>query len=301
MYLQLKNKIRSKEFISLEITPVHGGSNADIFGKLDAVELKNKIDAFVVTDSPLARLKSDSVVTAFKLQEYFKKPAVATITMRDRNKIALQSALMGANELNVTAVLALTGDPAASGNQPNVKGVFEANSTLLLEIVKCFNAGMDYAGKEFAVALKPILSLAVCNSRANNPKTLQKKIATKLRFNPAAIITQPVYDLENAKWLKNLFDEVKEQAKSDTELIFGFFPVTKLKTAQFLNSHVSGVHIPQSLMQQLSNAKKISEEEELRIGVKLSKEIFEELKSFHPKIHLMGANNFKLLDEITSS
>ncbi|MDR0762153.1 MAG: methylenetetrahydrofolate reductase, partial [Campylobacteraceae bacterium] len=257
MYLQLKSKIQSQEFISLEIMPPHGGSSTDIFKKLDVVNLKNIIDAFVVTDSPLARLKSDSVITAFKLQEYFKKPSIATITMRDKNKIALQSTLMGANELNVTAILALTGDPATSSNQPNVKGVFESNSTLLLEIVKCFNAGMDYAGKELNAPLKTILSLAVCNSRANNPKTLQKKIMTKLRFNPAAIITQPVYNLENAKWLKNIFDEAKEQTKADTELIFGFFPVTRLKTAQFLNSHVSGVHISQLLMQQLSCAKKI--------------------------------------------
>ncbi|MDR0666043.1 MAG: methylenetetrahydrofolate reductase [Campylobacteraceae bacterium] len=300
MYLQLKNKIQSGEFISLEITPVHGGSNADIFEKLNAAKLKNIIDAFVVTDSPLARLKSDSVITAFKLQEYFKKPSIATLTMRDKNKIALQSTLMGANELNVTAILALTGDPAASSNQPNVKGVFEANSTLLLEIVKCFNAGIDYSGKELSVPLKPILSLAVCNSRANNPKTLQKKIITKLRFNPAAIITQPVYNIENAKWVKSIFDEAKEQIKADTELIFGFFPVTRLKTAQFLNSHVSGVHVPQFLMQQLSAAKKIGKEEELKTGIKLSKEIFQELKSFHPKLHLMGANNFKLLDEITA-
>ncbi|MDR1008343.1 MAG: methylenetetrahydrofolate reductase [Campylobacteraceae bacterium] len=297
----MKNEIRGKtSFISLEITPPHGSGNAVIFEKLDATKLKNRINAFVVTDNPLARLKSDSVITAFKLQEYFSKPAIATITMRDKNKIALQSVLMGANELNITAILALTGDPATSSNQPNVKGVFEANSTLLLEIIKCFNAGIDYAGKEFGAPLRPILSLAVCNSRANNPKTLQKKIMTKLRFNPAALITQPIYTLSNAKVLKALFDEAKEQTKADTELVFGFFPVTRLKTAQFLTSHVNGVHIPQLLMQQLSGAKKISEEEELRVGTILSKEIFKELKNFHPKLHLMGANNFKLLDEITA-
>ncbi|MDR1614598.1 MAG: methylenetetrahydrofolate reductase [Campylobacteraceae bacterium] len=298
MYLQLKNQLQNGQFISLEITPPHGADIKAVFHKLAATKLKNKIDAFVVTDSPLARLKADSIITAFKLQEYFSKPTIATMTMRDRNKIALQSAILGANALNVTAILALTGDSATGSNQPNVKGVFEANSTLLLEIIKCFNAGIDYAGREFSAPLKPILSFAVCNSRANQPKTLQKKIINKLKFNPAAIITQPVYDIENAKWLKNIFDEAKEQTKADTELIFGFFPVTKLKTAQFLNSHVSGVHIPQLLMQQLSNAKKISEEKEFATGIALSKNIFKELKNFHCKIHIMAANNFKLLDEI---
>ena len=69
------------------------------------------------------------------------------MSMRDRNKIALQSDLLGANEVDIRAILALTGDPATISDQPHAKGVFEADSSMLLDIISCSNSGIDYAGK----------------------------------------------------------------------------------------------------------------------------------------------------------
>jgi 5,10-methylenetetrahydrofolate reductase len=222
--------------------------------------------------------------------------------MRDRNKIALQTDVLGANELGVRSILALTGDSANASDQPKVKGVFEANSQLLLEIVKCFNAGIDYSGKPFAYPPKPILSFAVCNASVNNPKTLQNKITSKLRFSPLGIISQPVYNLQNARILIDIFKNAKADFEEcQTELILGFFPVVRLRTAQFLNSHVPGVLIPSEWILKLEKAKKISEDEELKIGMDLSETLLKELVDFHPKIHIMGANNFTLLDSMMKS
>ncbi|MDR1554594.1 MAG: methylenetetrahydrofolate reductase [Campylobacteraceae bacterium] len=295
----MNSLIKKQKFFTLEITPLHGAGTKSIIKKIENTRLIHKIDAFIITDNPLARLKSSSIMTALKLQEHFKKPAIATISMRDRNKIALQSDLLGANELGVNSILALTGDSASASDQPNVKGVFEANSLLLLEIIKCFNAGIDYSGKPFSYPPKPISAFCVCNSVANHQKSLQKKISAKLRFSPLGIISQPIYSIQNAKTLKEIFDNAKNEFKEiRTELILGFFPVTRLRTAQFLNSHVPGVQIPQAWISKLENAKKISEEKELEAGFELSKTILKNLIDFHPKIHIMGANNFLLLDRL---
>ena len=78
-----------------------------------------------------------------KLQETFNLPAIATMSMRDRNKIALQGDLLGANDLDVVNILALTGDPAKMSDQPNTKAVLEGNSTLLLQMIRNFNNGID--------------------------------------------------------------------------------------------------------------------------------------------------------------
>ncbi|MDR1284684.1 MAG: methylenetetrahydrofolate reductase [Campylobacteraceae bacterium] len=295
----MRSLIKKQTFFTLEITPLHGTGTCDIVKKIENTRLVSKIDAFIVTDNPLARLKSNSVVTSLKLQEHFKKPSIATISMRDKNKIALQSDLLGANELGVNSILALTGDSAAASDQPNVKGVFEANSLLLLEIIKCFNAGIDYSGKPFSYPPKPISAFCVCNAIANHQKSLQKKIAAKLRFSPFGIISQPIYSIQDAQTLKKIFDDAKNEFKEiETELIFGFFPVTRLRTAQFLNSHVPGIQIPKEWMLKLENAKKISEEKEFETGFELSKTILKNLTDFHPKIHIMGANNFSLLDKL---
>lgn len=297
----LKKLFNSQHYLSLEVTPSHGASLEIILEKITNSKLHEKVSSFIVTDSPLARLKSNSIITASVLQKHFKKPVIATMAMRDRNKIALQSDLLGANELDIRYILALTGDSANASNQPNVKGVFESNSTLLLDIIRCFNSGIDYSGAPFKYPPKEICPLAVCNSYAKNPKVLIKKIGQKIKFGARAIITQPVFSLQNAKELKQIFESAQDELKNikhESTIIFGFFPVTKLRTAQFLNSHVPGVHIPQEWISKLTIAKNISEEEELKAGLFLSRNAFKEIFEFHPKIHLMSANNFSLISQI---
>ncbi len=302
MFEKFIEKLVSKErFLTLETTPKHSPEFSSVLTEIEKYDLHKRVDGFSATDNPLAKLKYSALIASFKLQERFKKPALATVSMRDRNKLALQSDLLGANDIGVRAVLALTGDPASGSDQPKTKGVFEGNSNLLLDIVKCFNAGIDYAGKPLLEKPKKIYPFAVSNAYAKNPKNILKKMIQKIEHGAVGIITQPVYDIENAKLLVELFERAKEEAKikhNDPQLILGFFPVTKLRTAQFLTSHVPGVYVPPKWVDTLYRAKKISEEEQERIGFALSLKTFREIFSFHPKMHLMTANNFSLADKL---
>ncbi len=115
-------------FITVEITPPHGSSISTVIEKIEAIGLHKKVNGFSVTDNPLAKLKMDAVLSAIKVQKRFKKPVIATMSMRDRNKLSLQSTLLGANDFNIRVILALTGDPAKLSDQPEVKGVLERDS-----------------------------------------------------------------------------------------------------------------------------------------------------------------------------
>ena len=301
MFETLIDKLQNGRYVTLETTPGHLPTIDNIIDRLEGLENLHKIDGFSTTDNPLAKLKYNSLFAAHKLQSTFKKPVIATMSMRDRNKIALQSDLLAANDFNVRAILALTGDPAKISDQPNTKGCFEGDSTLLLDIIKCFNAGIDYAGKEFAIRPKKIYPFAVSNAYAKNPKTLKKKFKKKLDHRAIGIITQPVFDIQNAKNLLDMFEEVKsgyEGERKKAQLVFGFFPITKLKTAQFLASHVPGINVPSNWIDELYKAHKDSEQKEYEVGFALSKELFEELLKFHPKIHIMTANRFEIADAI---
>ncbi len=303
MFETLIEKLRNDRYITLETTPGHAPTIDNIIQKISQLKLHQKVDGFTTTDNPLAKLKYNSILAALKLQQTFHKPVIATISMRDRNKIALQSDLLGANDFDVRAILALTGDPAKISDQPNTKGCFEGDSTLLLDIIKCFNAGIDYAGKEFKIRPKKIYPFAVSNAYAKNPKTLQKKFKKKIEHGALGVITQPVFDPENAKRLLFMFNQERsrfENERSKAQLIFGFFPITKLKTAQFLASHVPGINVPRSWIDELYKAHKDGEEKEYEVGFNLSKELFEELMAIHPKIHIMTANRFELADAILS-
>lgn len=304
MVESLLKTLRGKHFLSLETTPMHEPRFEPIIEKIAHFGLDKKVDAFSTTDNPLARLKYNALFGALKLQETFQKPVIATMSMRDRNKIALQSDLLGANEHNLRSILCLTGDPASASDQPNLKGVFEGNSTLLMDMIKCFNAGIDYSGKPFKIQPKPIVPFAVCNAHANVPRNLMKKMATKIHHGSSAIITQPVYSTENATMLLELLDEAHSSLGIKTEkaeLILGFFPIVRLRTAQFLAAHVPGIHVPDVWMDKLTAAKKRGEEEEKRVGFELSVETFHALKKVHPKIHMMSANNFELIADILNA
>ncbi|MEA2111938.1 MAG: methylenetetrahydrofolate reductase [Campylobacterota bacterium] len=301
MFETLINKLQTDSYITLETTPGHSPQFKPTIDKIEALELHKYVDAFSTTDNPLAKLKYNAMFAAKLLQDRFNKPVIATMSMRDRNRIALQSDMLGANEVDIRAILALTGDPAKISDQPNSKGVFESDSSLLLDMISCFNSGIDYAGKPLALKPESIYPFSVVNAYAKNPKTLQKKMQKKISHGTLGIITQPVYNVDNAKILLELMDNANQECCSEgknAQLIFGVFPITKLRTAQFLASHVPGINVPKEWIERLRVANEVSSKEEYKVGFELSKTLFEDLKALHPKIHLMTANQFSIAKEI---
>jgi len=304
LFEQLLDTLKNDTYITLETTPAHSPQFRPIVDKIESLKLYEKVVGFSTTDNPLAKLKYNAILAAHMLQTRFNKPALATMSMRDRNKIALQSDLLGANEINVRAFLTLTGDPATISDQPNSKGVFEANSLLLLDIISCFNSGIDYAGKPFSLKPQEIIPFSVVNAHAKNPKSLQKQMQKKVMHGTKGIITQPVFDIENAKMLVELMENANnaccDESDKEATLVLGLFPVTKLRTAQFLASHVPGINVPNYWIEKLRIAAQQGEDEEYKVGFELSKKLFEDVKAMHPKIHLMTANRFELANEILS-
>ena len=301
MFDELINKLKNDTYITLETTPGHSPVFTPTIDKIAELGLDKLVDGFTTTDNPLAKLKYNSLFAAKMLQDRFNKPVIATMSMRDRNKIALQSDLLGANEVDIRAILALTGDPATISDQPHTKGVFEGDSSLLLDIISAFNSGMNYAGKPLAVQPKQLYPFAVVNSYAKNPKTLQKKMQKKIKHGALGIITQPIYDIDTASQLLELRDAANSECCSENkngELILGLFPITKLRTAQFLSAHVPGINVPKYWIEALREANQKSVEEEYKVGFELSKKLFDDIKALHPKIHLMTANQFQLAHDI---
>ena len=296
-----KKLINEEKYITLETTPPKLPTFNGILEKIEKSEAYKYIDGFSTTDSPLSKMKYNSIIAAFKLQEKFNLPAIATISMRDRNKIALQGDLLGANDLNVVNILALTGDPAKMSDQPNTKAVLEGNSTLLLQMIRNFNNGIDYSGREIKIAPKKITAFAVTNSYAKNFSTIEKKIYIKVKNCAKGIISQPIYDIDIAKKLLDIKRVVRrefEDERDSFQLVFGFFPITNLKTAQFLSAHVPGIYVPDIWIEKLIKAHNISDEEEYKVGLDLSRTLFQKLLKLHTKIHIMTANKFEILKQL---
>ena len=300
MFETFIHKLRNGTYITLETTPSRSAQFAPTVDKIEALGLHRLVDGFSTTDNPLAKLKYNALFAAQMLQNRFHKPTLATMSMRDRNRIALQSDLLGANEAGVRAILALTGDSAHYSDQPHAKGVFEGNSKLLLDIITTLNNGTDFAEQKLLAPVQEIYPFAVIDSYAKSAATLQKKMTKKVAHGAIGIISQPVYDLENAKKLLAMMEAANAENNAQCVLILGYFPITKLRTARFLDENVPGIFVPHEWVEALEAASLISPEEEYRVGFELSKNLFEELKALHPKIHIMTANQFELAKAILS-
>ncbi|MBD3794754.1 MAG: methylenetetrahydrofolate reductase [Epsilonproteobacteria bacterium] len=291
-----------KPFITVEITPPHGSSMDKIIASIEDIGLHKKVAGFSVTDNPLAKLKMSAILSAIKVQQHFNLPVIATISMRDRNKLSLQSSILGANDFDLRCILALTGDPAKFSDQPEVKGVLERDSTLLLSIIYKLNQGLDYSNKALNPAPKPIYPFAVSNSYAKDMKNIQKKMIKKFNYGARAIITQPVYDLANAKKLIEIFEEAKEisirESAKEAQLILGQFPVVRAKTANFIADKVPGISVPKEIIDEMNLASMDGEAKEQEVGFALSKAIFDEILTNHGKIHLMTHNRFDLCADL---
>ena len=289
-------------FVTVEITPPHGASMDKILEKIKKSGIDKFVDGFSVTDNPLAQLKMSAILSAIRVQQAFHKPVIATVSMRDRNKLSLQSSLLGANDFDLRLILALTGDPAKLSDQPEVKGVLERDSTLLLSIIYRLNNGVDYSNKPLKPAPKPIYPFAVSNAYAKDYKTLQKRMLKKLNYGARAIITQPVYDTENAKRLLEIFEEAKEQSiresSKEAEIIFGQFPAVRARTVNLIADNVPGIKVPKKMIDEMNLAAMDGKEKEEEIGFQLSKEVFQTIASLHPKLHLMTHNRFELCKKI---
>ena len=299
MFKQFCKKLQSDEtFITIEITPPHGASIKGILEDIKKLGLDKKVAGFSVTDNPLAKLKMCATLSAIQVQQSFNKPAILTMSMRDKNKLSLQSTLLGANDFDIRTILALTGDPAKLSDQPEVKGVLERDSTLLLSIIYHLNNGVDYSNKELKPKPKPIYPFAVSNAYAKDMNRIKKRIVKKLNYGARGIITQPVYDIENAKELIEIFNEAKEESIRETakeaELILGQFPVVRARTTNFISDKVPGITVPKDIIDEMNLASMDGVEKEQEVGFALSKRIFDEIMDIHPKVHLMTHNRFDL-------
>lgn len=297
MLEQFITKLKSNQaFLSVEVSP----SLSSTIGQsvIDELESLKIADCFVCTDSPLARLKPSSILSSIKLQNALKKPVICTLSMRDRNSIALCGDILGANEFGLRAFLSLSGDGVKNGDCVGAKGVFEESSLKLGRIIDGLNQGIAANGKTLKDSVETIYNFSVINSYANNTESLKKKMLKKLSNSAVqGLFTQPVFSLEAARFLLESMESINKELGQNCVMILGFFPVLSYKVALFLRDKLPGVYIPDEWVQKLEKASMKGKEVERKVGLELSKELFADLQTLHNKFHFMSANKPSLLRE----
>lgn len=194
-------------------------------------------DYITVADSPLSRTRADSLMTAAKIQREVGVCALPHISCRDKNIIALKAGLLGAHMEDIRQVLVITGDPVSKAQRSSASPVFEFNSFELIQYIRTLNEDV-FAHAPFSIAG------ALNVNAANFPQELARA-RRKVENGASLLLTQPIFSqaaIENFKLAK---------AQLPCRLLAGILPVASWRNALFLLNEVSGIEIPQTVLDSL--------------------------------------------------
>ena len=245
------------------------------------IPLVGLADAVNITDSPNCKTKLSSILVAAEIK---KKglDVILQLTGRDRNRIAIESEIIGAASIDINKVLCLTGDQPDEGGP---KAVNEFNGASLIELINILNLGKITDGTEIA-STKEIFAGAADDLYTHQSKpeavdSLMSKINSGAKF----VQTQYCFDIEVIKFYSDL---LLRNGKDDSwKVLIGMGPLKSAKQADWMRKNLWGIHISDEIINRLDKS-----EDPIGEGEKICIEIIDQAKNFSgvDGIHLMGPN-----------
>lgn len=276
--MSFKDILNSGKFVvTAEVGPPKG---TDIKEMIHHIELLNgKVDALNVTDNQSAVMRICSMAVCKIVLDHGVEP-ILQMTCRDRNRIGLQSDLLGANILGIKNVLCMTGDHVLAGDHKQAKPVYDVESVQLLGIVDSLNKGKDMSGNDLKGATD-FFQGAVVTPEANPLEPQLIKFEKKVRAGAKFFQTQAIYDI-------NKFKEFMGYArKFPVKILAGIVVLKSAGMANFINNNVPGIRVPQELIDELKAAGK---EKALDTGLNIAARHIKQLKEDNvcDGVHIMA-------------
>ena len=286
---KLQQKLLDKVFVYTAETTPPDASNKETLLK-NVMPLKGVADAVNVTDSPGAKVHMSSLTASIILAQNDIDP-ILQLTVRDRNRLALQGDLVGASALGVNNILCLGGDDPKNGDQPETKIVNDIDSLTLVS-----TANMMRKEKKFPSGriIEPSPKLFIGGAEVpTQGKPNPKKILDKINKGVDFFQTQYVFDSKVLKeYMKVLGDEgILEK----TNFIIGIGPFASAKSAKWMNENLFGVDVPEQIIKRLEGAKDQKEESK-----KICIELIDNFRNIQgvKGVHLMGHKKEEVISEI---
>ena len=284
----LEQTLKANEFaITAEIPAPISASASEMEEKIDL--LTGHVHAINVTDNPGATAHMSSLAGCTIVRNKGIDP-IFQVTCRDRNRLAIQSDLMGASALGINNVLTLAGDPVKNGDQPDAKAVFDVNSKKILSIMQSMNdLGETMSGRKLQTKSKFFPGgAAIIHEPENNwdPVALKDKVTQGAKF----IQTQFCYDVDLLRdYMKHIVD-----AGLSEKLFFivGIGPLRSDKSAKWMRDKLFGTVIPDNIVQRMERS-----ENQIEEGTAICAELinqFEEIDGVHGA-HLMAPRNLSAI------
>jgi methylenetetrahydrofolate reductase (NADPH) len=277
---------RHEFLLTAEISPPKG---ADVQNMIEKAQLlKERVHAINITDSSRAVLGMSPLAATVILQQRVGVETIFQIACRDRNRIAMQGDLFGAEALGIRNILALTGDPVKAGDHPDARAVFDLESVRLLQLIAKLNQGLDANDKPLPQGGTNLLAGAAVDPQSPSWSGLQRRFERKLAAGAQFFQSQLITDFER---LSKFMDAIANQ--SDKPVLAGIFLLKSAKNAMFINKYVPGVNIPDSIIERLAKAKSPLQE-----GIAIAAEQVKAAQEICQGVHLMAVKAEHLIPQI---
>ena len=247
-----------------------------------AQELKDCVDGFNLTDNQTAIVRLSSIAAGVHVLKAGTVPIIQ-MTCRDRNRIAMQSDLLGAYSIGIRDVLCLSGDHQSFGNHPTSKNVYDVDSVQLIKMVKTMRDEKKLVSGAAIKTDEPRFYIGAVENPFGDPFDFRvTRMEKKINAGADFFQTQAIFDLE--KFARFMELAVKRGLHQRTKITAGILPVRSEKALAYMQKDVAGMAIPDALVERMKKA-----EDKKAEGIKIAIEMCNELKKMPgvAGIHLM--------------
>lgn len=246
-YSELMKALRSRRFVLTgEIQP----RKTTLLGEAvrSAREMRGHIVACNVTDDPRGQAYLSSVVVSHAIQRDAGLEAICQMTVRDRNRIAITSELLGAAALGIKNVLTMSGDHTTLSDNPAALPVYDLDTAHFVKLVRrLVDEGVDLEGNRVTGGVRMHVGI-VGNPNAQPLEAELLKIGRKVNLGAEFMQTQVVFDMDRTKCF------LKEMERYDIPVLPGIFPCRSHSVAEFVSKNVPGIRVPEDYMEELKRA-----------------------------------------------
>ena len=272
------------------------GSDPEVIRKKGEL-LKGVVDAVNVTDNQTSIVRMSSLASCLILKEMGFDP-IWQLVCRDRNRIAIQSDILGAAALGINNILCLSGDHQSFGDHPKAKNVYDIDSIQLINTVRMLRDDGKFLGGE-EVKGKPSLFIGAAENPFGDPFEIRAmRLGKKVKVGCDFIQTQGIYNMEKfGKWMEMVRDRGLHERCA---ILAGVIPLKSAGMAKHMKKNVPGMDVPDSLIERLSGVPKEKQAEE---GIKICVEMIQQLKEVKGVrgVHIMAIEWEQKVPEIAKA
>ena len=245
--------------------------------------LRGAVDAVNVTDNQTAVVRMSSLAACIILKQMGLQPILQMVT-RDRNRLAMQSDILGAYAHGINTMLCLSGDHPCFGDHPMAANVYDIDSIQFVQMVRTMRDEGKFQGGDDILNPPKMFIGAAANPFADPFELRVARLAKKAKAGTDFVQTQCIYNIEKFKqWMQGVRDRGLHEQVS---ILAGVTPMKSAGMAKYMKNKVPGMDVPDEVVKRLAGVPKEKQAEE---GIRICVETIEELKE------LKGVRGFHIM------